>query len=119
WQGCAHVIRLRRTSVGPLGQDDTMPMIDLETFEDAVGQNNNTMQKWLQPVSALVADWPGVALDDEQARLICQGQAIRGAWMADDRLYKLRSPNGALLGIGVCQKSGELRPKRLFTRPLA
>src|SRR5699024_1328964 len=84
WQGCAHVIRLRRTSGGPLGQKDAMPMIELETFEAAARQDGSTVQKWLQPVSALIADWPGVAVDDEQRRLICQGQAVRGAGLADD-----------------------------------
>lgn len=114
WGGCAHVTALRRTGVGDIGAADSMTT--LQALEGAT-DGAVARARALQPISALLKDWPVARLDVEQTRKIRLGQPVVGSWSADDRLWRLQSWDGLLLGLGVCVISGQMRPKRLFVRP--
>lgn len=116
WGGCAHVAWLRRTRVGALG-GAAQAMIDLPRVEAAAQDDPASLHSWLQPISALIADWPAARLDMQQTDAILQGQRVSGDWLVQDHLLRLESPDGQLLGLGYCEQAGVLRPKRLFARP--
>lgn len=117
WGGCAHVASLRRTGVGPLGGAESM--VELATLERAAGADRQRLAAWLRPISALIADWPAARLDAEQVHAIQHGQRVQGAWTTQGEMMRIESPEGHVLGLGVCERPGELRSRRLFVRPQA
>ena len=61
--GCgAHLSALRRTGSGPLRLEDAITIEALRSLD-----RSPSAQALLQPVDALLADWPAVRLPDDEA----------------------------------------------------
>lgn len=117
WGGRAHVAALRRTAVGALGALGAQyPMVALAELEDEAG-GASARAAALRPISALVAGWPAVTLDAQQAAAIGHGRSLDGDWPHATGPLCLHGPDGRLLGLGERGEAGELRPKRLFAEP--
>lgn len=116
WGGRAHVSALRRTAVGPLGQETGLAMITQEAIDEI--SSDAERPDWLLPVSRLVAHWPTAVLDVDQSRRMSQGQSLAAAdWPAGDAI-RLIDASGRMIGLGHRESEGSLRPLRLFARPV-
>ncbi len=107
--GCgAHLSALRRTASGPLTLADTVTLADLETMDEAA------RLALLQPVDALLADWPQVALDADEAGRFLTGLRRRLP-QADAPVLRVYGPQPrAFLGSAHIT-AGELIPDRLLS----
>ncbi|CAB3772299.1 tRNA pseudouridine(55) synthase TruB [Paraburkholderia solisilvae] len=113
--GCgAHLIALRRTGVGALTLEHA---VTLDALSDAA---QSDLDRWLQPVDALLSTFPMVRLDDEAARRFLHGQRLRLADLSIDdaalcaprvRVYAALD-GGRLLGVAKAS-DGVLAPERL------
>lgn len=100
----AHLAALRRTRVGGWSVENA---VDGALAEDL------PREAWIAPLDAL-ADWPRVALSDEEAGRLVHGQRIRLDELADGPT--VAHWNGTLLA--VCDaEDGVLRPRRVFPPP--
>jgi tRNA pseudouridine55 synthase len=112
-----HVSELRRTHVGPFGEQNA---ITLEKLEDLV--HRGAGQEALLPVETALDDIPVLAVTDEDAFRLSQGrgmvllprqvETVRATLKGDDRtvLASLRGQAAA-----ICEmRAGQLRPIRVF-----
>ncbi len=112
--GCgAHVSALRRTMAGPYGDSDLVTFAELESSLEAEG----TLDRFLQPISSTVREWPEVRLTDNTAYYLRQGQPVmvphapaRG-WV---RLAEIVGEDSTrFLGVGEVLDDGRVAPRRL------
>ena len=102
----AHLTALRRTSVGPWSVDEALVGDPREAGIPAAA--------WISPLDALVG-WDRVALGDDEARRLSQGQRVRLDGVPDGGRVAAHW-NGALLA--VCDVvDGVLHPRRVFPPP--
>ena len=112
-----HVSELRRTHVGPFGEQNA---ITLEKLEDLV--HRGAGQEALLPVETALDDIPVLAVTDEDAFRLSQGrgmvllprqvETVRATLKGDDRTV-LASHKGQ--ASAICEmRAGQLRPIRVF-----
>lgn len=105
--GCgAHLTALRRTRIGAF---DMSAVVSLAELEAASGDARDGL---LAPVDALIAAFPVLALDGEQAAAVLQGRSLRldNGQRGSCRLYE----GARFLGLGEVDEEGRLLPKRLI-----
>jgi tRNA pseudouridine55 synthase len=116
--GCgAHLTALRRTRVGDLSLDESIP---LETFETTMEADRDAH---LLPVDTLISTLPRIDLDEALARRFSEGQRL--PWTHDDRQGRVRvyrsanaeQPEPTLLGTGLVGYDDRLAPVRLLANP--
>jgi tRNA pseudouridine55 synthase len=106
--GCgAHLAALRRTGSGRLGIESASTIETLEALSPA------ELDAALLPADALVADWPKVVLDDEDAGRFLAG-VRRRLPLADAANVRVYGPGGAFLG-SAHVAGGELIASRLLS----
>ncbi|GAB7525462.1 tRNA pseudouridine(55) synthase TruB [Paraburkholderia sp. 2C] len=110
--GCgAHLIALRRTGVGALTLEHA---VTLDALSDAAQAE---LDRWLQPVDALLSTFPAVHLDDEATRRFLHGQRLRLADLSINcdapRVRVHAATGGRLLGVAKAG-DGVLAPERLI-----
>ncbi len=113
--GClGHVAGLRRTAVGPFGEDVAVGIDALQRL----GSGEAIERAALLPVEAGVAALPAVQVSSSDAGRLARGQAVllrgrdapvMGGWVSV-------SSGGALIALAQVEK-GELRPRRIFNLP--
>jgi tRNA pseudouridine55 synthase len=109
----AHVVRLRRLSVGPFDSN----MVTIDELKSAAagseGQRFDALDRYLLPIDSGIADWPDVHLDSASAFYVKQGQPIQVAhaptagWV---RIYD----QSRFLGVGEIQDDGRIAPRRMI-----
>ncbi len=107
--GCgAHLSALRRTASGPLTLAGAVTLTDLEAMDEPA------RLALLQPVDALLADWPQVALDADEAGRFLTGLRRR-LLQPDASALRVYGPQPrAFLGSAHIT-AGELIPDRLLS----
>jgi len=107
--GCgAHLAGLRRTASGPLTLAGTVTLAALEAMDEA------ERLALLKPVDALLADWPSLALDADEAGRFLTGLRRR-VKLADAAALRVYGPEpGAFLGSAHIT-AGELIADRLLS----
>jgi len=107
--GCgAHLSALRRTASGPLTLAGTVTLADLEAMTEP------EREALLQPVDALLADWPMTTLDAAEAGRFLTGLRRR-VLLPDHPALRVYGPQpGAFLGSAHIT-AGELIPDRLLS----
>ena len=108
-----HVTALRRTRVGPFGEDDTVTLEELRELADGkiAGQ---TLDDALLPVEAALAEVPEVKVTRDVAARLMRGQStiLRGR---DAPIEGAAWASAAGEPIALCEvEQGELVPKRVF-----
>ena len=113
--GClGHVAGLRRTAVGPFGEDVAVSLDALQRLRSGEAIERAA----LLPVEAGVAALPAVQVSSSDAGRLARGQAVllrgrdapvMGGWVSV-------SSGGALIALAQVEK-GELRPRRIFNLP--
>jgi tRNA pseudouridine55 synthase len=102
--GCgAHLIALRRTSIGSLLLDGAL------TLEGITAVEEGERRSLLAPPDALLAHLPAVQLDAVARSNFLHGQAVRVAAAGEVRVY---GPD--FLGLGMGEAAGMLKPVRLI-----
>jgi tRNA pseudouridine55 synthase len=100
----AHLTELRRTRVGGWSVEDAL---------DGDLTEGIPADAWIAPLDAL-ADWPRVALEDDEAKRLVHGQRLRLEGLRDGPA--VAHWQGHLLA--VCDaEDGVLRPRRVFPPP--
>ncbi len=113
--GClGHIAHLQRTAVGPFRLDDAITLEKLEELrhKDA---DPAALDAALLPIETALADIPALAVDQQQAARLVNGQPVllRGAQapLAEDMV--LVTWKGKPVALGTVE-AGELRPRRVF-----
>lgn len=105
----AHIVSLRRLSVGPYSGE----MISLEQLEMLAEQGREALDNCLLPIDSGVADWPDVQLGADAAFYVRQGQPVlvphapTTGWV---RIYD----HSRFLGVGEIQDDGMVAPRRMI-----
>ena len=112
--GCgAHVLQLRRLSVGPF--DGGMVTIDeLRAVADSAGERAlDSLDSYLLPIDSGIADWPDVHLDPDAAFYMRQGQAIQVPHAPTEGWVRIYDQS-RFLGVGEIQDDGRVAPRRMI-----
>lgn len=102
----AHLAALRRTGSGRLRIEDAATLEALGALS-AAGREQRVL-----PLSALLADLPRADVDAQAEARLRHGQALQISGLPQG-LCGLYGPGGAVIGLGVAQADGSLRPMRL------
>lgn len=112
--GCgAHVVQLRRLSVGPFDGD----MVSIEELRAAADASDAgrfaVLDEYLLPIDSAIANWPDVHLDPNAAFYIKQGQAIQVPHAPTEGWVRIYD-NSQFLGVGEIQDDGRVAPRRMI-----
>ena len=113
--GCgAHVIELRRTSIGDFKESDMITIEQVEQLKN--DQQFDVMDALLLPVETAIASLPAVFLHPDLVHYIKQGSPVlvpnvpKGLWL------RLHTKEGELIGIGELLDDGRVAPRRLLSQ---
>ncbi len=106
----AHVTALRRTGVGPFGEQG---MVTAETLHRCQEQGMAALDALLLPVESALSDWPEVRLSPDTAFYLRQGQPVLVPNAPVSGRVRLYDANG-FLGVGEILDDGRVAPKRLL-----
>ena len=117
--GCgAHVIQLRRLSVGAYQDPGEMITLDvlrqMEHADREVRGGYVEMDKLLKPVESALGTWPDVQLTDDAAYYLRQGQPVLIKQCPTEGLVRLFNKQSQFIGVGEIQDDGMVAPRRLF-----
>ena len=112
--GCgAHVTALRRTGVGPYGEQG---MVTMETLDAMREQGSEALDRLLLPVESAVAHWPELKLSDDAAYYMRMGQPVLIPRAPTEGWVRLYDKAGEFMGVGAILDDGKVQPKRLLAR---
>lgn len=103
---CAHLAALRRTASGRLGVEEAIGLEALEALPASARAAR------LIPMGGLLKDLPSAALAEDDEARFKNGQALRRDGLAPG-LCAVYGPSGAVIGLGLADGEGGLRPVRL------
>jgi len=103
---CAHLAALRRTAAGAFSVDAAVGLGALEALPAAQRTSR------LIPLDALLKDFPSTALGEADEARFRNGQALRREGLTPG-LCAVYGHAGAVIGLGLADGSGGLRPVRL------
>jgi tRNA pseudouridine55 synthase len=110
-----HVCALRRSSVGPFGDSDMIPLERLEPLCHRAAAGEGNLADMLLPVETALDDIPALAVSPADAARLHRGQAIllrgRDAAVVDGTVRV--ASGGQLVAIAQAGR-GEIVPKRVF-----
>ena len=114
--GCfGHISALRRTLVGPFGENDMIPLEQLESLCNRAASGEGSLADALLPVETALDDIPALAVTRADAARLHRGQAVllrgRDAPQSSGTVYVTVA--GRLLALAELG-NGELIPKRVF-----
>ncbi|GAA5185427.1 tRNA pseudouridine(55) synthase TruB [Niveibacterium umoris] len=105
--GCgAHLVALRRTAIGPFGIESSVPLLQLESGEDARALA-------LRSADLLVSHLPEVPLAPDAAGSFLHGQAVAAPLPPGATECRVFA-EGRFLGLGRVDVDGRLAPRRLI-----
>lgn len=111
---CGHVIALRRTRVGPFGEDDAVALADLVAAHDDAARAGE-LTSALLPVETALDGLLCLNVSSSDAARLARGQSVilrgRVAPVVSGAAYAVCK--GQLVAMGEIDK-GELRPTRVF-----
>jgi tRNA pseudouridine55 synthase len=110
--GCgAHVSALRRTAVGPYGDQELVTLEQLRALKE---QDMPAMDALLLPIETALTQWPGVELSADAAFYLQQGQAVLVPRAPTSGWVRLYATNHNFLGMGEILDDGRVAPRRLM-----
>ncbi len=111
--GCgAHVVMLRRLSLGPFVAPS---MVTLEQLDQALESGGQAaLDSLLLPTWAGIRDWPRVELSEAAAYYMMQGQPVRVPGAPRDGNVLIFEGSGRFLGIGEMDDEARVAPRRLI-----
>ena len=113
--GCgAHLASLRRLWVEPFRAP---AMVTLEQLQQAAGQGDAALERWLLPMEAGLADVPVLRLDAARSQAVAQGRQIVLEPSPGPGRCALQADDGRLLALVEVDESGRIRILRGFNLP--
>ena len=110
--GCgAPVSALRRTAVGPYGDDK---LVSLDTLKDLKDNDMPAMDRLLLPIESALSQWPDVDLSSDAAFYLQQGQPVLVPHAPTSGWVRLYEGNRSFLGMGEILDDGRVAPRRLM-----
>jgi tRNA pseudouridine55 synthase len=110
-----HVTALRRTAVGPFGEDDMISLEELQALCHRAAAGEGSLADALMPVETALDDIPALAVSKADAARLQRGQAVllrgRDAPIFRGSVYVTAS--GRLVALAEVDR-GEIVPKRVF-----
>ncbi len=110
-----HVEQLRRTRVGPFGEERAITLSALEALAEG---GHEALLTTLLPVETALCDIPVLAIAGPDADRLRRGQPVllrgRDAPIVEGTVYA--TSRGTLVAVGEVSR-GELKPKRIFNLP--
>lgn len=107
---CGHVSALRRTGVGPFGDERAVPLAELRRVAEEGGAE--ALDRYLLPMEEALRHWPEVQLTPDLAFYVRQGQPVFVPRAPTEGWVRLRSGD-RFLGVGRILDDGRVAPKRL------
>ena len=108
--GCgAHVMELRRTSVGIFKVEDAVTIEQLEAVE-----TSELREQLLIPADQALSHLPKIEICEDQVKSVCNGQSIITATSIWHGIVRLYSPSSRFLGLGEYVSNKKIKPKRIF-----
>ena len=107
----AHVIELRRTSVGGF---EEAAMLTVEQCMVAAGEGMEALDALLLPLDEVAGQWPLVRLQPQEARLLLRGSQIAAPKGLSAGMVRLYTDGGSFFGMGEVMMDGRLLPRRLL-----
>ena len=112
--GCgAHVVELRRLSVGTYDEKDMLAFDELVKLE-----NQDGLADHLHPIASAFKDWSQVLINPRQARLLMNGVKLADRFvLRDSRVGIYESIDGTekkFIGVGEVLGDGVLKPGRML-----
>jgi tRNA pseudouridine55 synthase len=114
--GClGHVGALRRTTVGPFGENDMISLAELERLCQKAAAGEGSLADALLPVETALDDIPALAVSGADAARLQRGQAVllRGRDAPIFRGTVHVTASGELIALAEVDR-GEIIPKRVF-----
>ena len=109
--GCgAHVAELRRLWVDPFRNPRMWTFAELEAL---AARGDRSLEACLLPLEAGMDAWPRAEVDGAAAARLAHGQGVEGAPVPEGEVA-LFGPDGRVLGLGLSDGRGGLRPRRMF-----
>jgi tRNA pseudouridine55 synthase len=109
-----HVAALRRTRVGPFGEENAVSLATLERLIP----DREALLAAIEPVEIALRDIPALAISAADAARLRRGQPVllrgRDAPILAGTVYATR--RGTLVAVGEVNE-GELKPRRIFNLP--
>ena len=114
--GCgAHVVRLRRTGVGPYAN---LPLHTLDELIAVAEQGQEALDALLIPIDTALEDWPVVNLGEDAAHYIKFGNPVRVSGVPKEGWVRLYEADGErFIGLGEIDPDGNVAPRRLMLPP--
>ena len=112
--GCgAHVVQLRRLSVGPF-DGDMVTIDELRAVADASeAEGFAALDEYLLPIDSAISHWPDVHLDPDAAFYMMQGQPILVPHAPTEGWVRIYDKS-QFLGVGEIQDDGKVAPRRMI-----
>jgi tRNA pseudouridine55 synthase len=111
-----HVEALRRTRVGPFGEDSAVALATLESGTES--EDREALLGALAPVHVALRDVPALAVSAADAARLRRGQPVllrgRDAPILAGTVYA--TSHGTLVAVGEVSE-GEIKPRRIFNLP--
>jgi len=107
----AHVAALRRTGVGPYGED---ALVTLEQLERLKSGDEGAMDRLLLPIESALTQWPDVQLSSDAAFYLQQGQPVLVPHAPTCGWVRLYERGRSFLGMGEILDDGRVAPRRLM-----
>ena len=108
----AHVSALRRLSVGPFADSESMHTV--EQLTAAAEQGYDALDALLLPLQAAIADRPSVHLGPDSAFYVRQGQPVMVPRAPTEGLVRIFQGEDDFIGVGEVLDDGRIGPRRLI-----
>lgn len=110
--GCgAHVIALRRLSVGHYREEKMISLAELETI--AKTESPLSLDRYLLNVESMMSHFPALKTTKIITLYFRQGQAVMIPHAPTRGFVRLYADHGEFIGIGEVQSDGKIAPRRL------
>ncbi len=110
--GCgAHVSALRRTGVGPFGDEG---LVSLERLQKLAAPGFEQLDALLLPMQSALRGWPAVRLGEDAAYYLKMGQPVVVPRAPTEGWVRLESAAGTFIGVGEILEDGRVAPRRLM-----
>ncbi len=112
--GCgAHVIQLRRLSVGPF-EGGMVALADLKAAASRDAEEGMaSLDGYLLPIDSGIAHWPDIHLDPDAAFYMKQGQPVLVPHAPSEGWVRIYDQS-RFLGVGEIQDDGKVAPRRMI-----
>ena len=107
----AHVVELRRTSLGPFHNPKMHNLSELELLADQ--EDLVALDQVVLPTDRALQGWPAVIVADEQMKDMKNGHALELPNLPAEGLVRIYDVNQQFYGIGKIREDGKMAPKPL------